>query len=54
MLSIVPEAFKQYALQKMPLSAPSDVSKVVLFFASKESRWISGSTIPINGGDVTL
>jgi NAD(P)-dependent dehydrogenase (short-subunit alcohol dehydrogenase family) len=53
-LSIAPEDFKKAALQNMPMGTPSDVSDVVLFLASKESRWISGSVVSTNGGGMTL
>jgi len=49
-----PEDFKKAALQNMPMGTPSDVSDVVLFLASKESRWISGSVVSTNGGGMTL
>lgn len=32
------------------LGEPEDVSSVVLFLASKESQWITGQTIRVNGG----
>jgi 3-oxoacyl-[acyl-carrier protein] reductase len=53
-LSIAPEDFKKAVLQNMPMGTPSDVSDVVVFLASKESRWISGSVVSTNGGGMTL
>jgi 3-oxoacyl-[acyl-carrier protein] reductase len=32
------------------LGEPDDVSSVVLFLASEESRWVTGQTIRVNGG----
>ncbi|AIQ35107.1 3-ketoacyl-ACP reductase [Paenibacillus sp. FSL R5-0345] len=32
------------------LGEPEDISSVVLFLASKESQWITGQTIRVNGG----
>jgi len=49
-----PEDFKKAVLQQMPMGAPSDVSDVVLFLASKESRWVSGSVVSTNGGGMTM
>ncbi|QGQ97254.1 SDR family oxidoreductase [Paenibacillus psychroresistens] len=34
------------------LGEPEDISSVVAFLASNDSRWISGQTIRINGGSV--
>ena len=54
MLSIVPEDVKTAALEMMPMGTPRDISNVVLFLASKESRWVSGSVVSTNGGGMTL
>ncbi|MDH6370276.1 3-oxoacyl-[acyl-carrier protein] reductase [Paenibacillus sp. PastF-3] len=32
------------------LGEPEDISSVVLFLASKESQWVTGQTIRVNGG----
>jgi 3-oxoacyl-[acyl-carrier protein] reductase len=32
------------------LGEPEDISNVVLFLASKESQWVTGQTIRVNGG----
>jgi 3-oxoacyl-[acyl-carrier protein] reductase len=32
------------------LGEPDDISNVVLFLASKESQWVTGQTIRVNGG----
>jgi 3-oxoacyl-[acyl-carrier protein] reductase len=35
---------------KRPIADPSDVSDVVLFLASKEARWVTGSVVSTNRG----
>jgi len=45
-----PEDWKKFVLGLMPLGDPSDISDVVLFLASKESRWVSGSVVSTNRG----
>jgi 3-oxoacyl-[acyl-carrier protein] reductase len=34
------------------LGEPEDISTVVAFLASNDSRWISGQTIRVNGGSI--
>lgn len=36
--------------QKRPIAQTSDISDVVLFLASKESRWVTGSVVSANRG----
>ncbi|KIM90608.1 hypothetical protein PILCRDRAFT_84544 [Piloderma croceum F 1598] len=40
--------------QGIPIANTNDVSDVVLFLASKESRWVTGSVVSANGGVVNI
>jgi NAD(P)-dependent dehydrogenase (short-subunit alcohol dehydrogenase family) len=46
------QAYEQKAglvgLTRMP--APGDVAAVVAFLASDDARWVTGHTLPIDGG----
>jgi len=47
------EAGRELALgiQALPrLAAPGGIGSVVAFLASAEARWITGATIPVDGG----
>ena len=47
------DAQKEQILQKVPMKAmgtPDDVANAVVFLASKESSYITGQTIHVNGG----
>jgi len=50
MWDAAPETWKNKILERWPLGEPSDISDVVLFLASKESRWVSGSVVSTNRG----
>jgi 3-oxoacyl-[acyl-carrier protein] reductase len=41
---------KMQALQR--IGQPEDVADVVAFLASEQARWISGATIPVDGGSL--
>ena len=32
------------------IAQPDDIGAVVVFLASEEARWITGATIPVDGG----
>ena len=34
------------------LGAPDEVADVVVFLASERGRWITGATIPVDGGQL--
>jgi NAD(P)-dependent dehydrogenase (short-subunit alcohol dehydrogenase family) len=38
----------------MPIASTKDVSDVVLFLASKEARWVTGSVVSTNRGILNL
>lgn len=40
--------------QGIPIANTNDVSDVVLFLASKESRWVTGSVVSTNRGVVNI
>jgi len=48
-----PEGWKAKVVKMMPMAEPSDISNIVLFLASKESRWVSGSVVSANCGGIT-
>ena len=39
------------ALQR--IGKPEDIADIVLFLASDESHWLTGATLPANGGLIT-
>lgn len=48
------EVLKEYALLRNPskrLTTPEDVANVVYLMLRDESRWINGTTIPVDGGE---
>lgn len=48
------EKLKEYAIQRNPfkrLTLPEDVANVVYLLCKEESKWITGITIPVNGGE---
>ena len=48
------EKLKEYAIKRNPfkrLTTPEDVANVVYLLTKKESKWITGVTIPVNGGE---
>lgn len=44
------DTFKAWLEKNVPVAYPSDISDVVLFLASKESRWVTGSIVSTNRG----
>lgn len=48
------EKLKEYAIQRNPfkrLTTPEDVANVVYLLTKEESKWITGVTLPVNGGE---
>ena len=48
------EILKENAIQRNPfkrLTRPEDIANVVYLLAKKESAWITGAIIPVNGGE---
>jgi enoyl-[acyl-carrier protein] reductase III len=48
------EKLKEYTIQRNPfkrLTTPEDIANVVYLLTKEESKWISGVTIPVNGGE---
>lgn len=53
MLAAVPAPARAKLLERIPLGrfgSPRDVADVVTFLASPQASWITGGTIPVNGG----
>ena len=49
----IDEKFKENIISKIPsgrLGEPDDIANAVLFLASKQSNYINGETLHINGG----
>ncbi len=48
------EKLREYAIKRNPfkrLTAPEDVANVVYLLVKEESKWITGVTLPVNGGE---
>ena len=48
------EILKEHAIQRNPfkrLTTPEDVANVVYLLVKEESKWITGITLPVNGGE---
>lgn len=48
------EKLKEYAKKRNPfnrLTTPEDVANVVYLLVKEESKWITGVTLPVNGGE---
>jgi len=48
------EKLKEYAIRRNPfkrLTTPEDVANVVYLLIKEESKWITGVTLPVNGGE---
>ncbi|MFT4752939.1 MAG: enoyl-[acyl-carrier protein] reductase III [Salibacteraceae bacterium] len=48
------EKLKEYAIKRNPfkrLTTPEDVANVVYLLCKEESKWITGVTLPVNGGE---
>ena len=48
------EKLKEYTIQRNPfkrLTTPEDIANVVYLLTKEESKWITGVTIPVNGGE---
>ncbi|WP_435851187.1 SDR family oxidoreductase [Streptomyces tibetensis] len=48
-----PEAYRRERETQIPLqrlATPEEVADAVLFFASSESSYITGATLPVDGG----
>ena len=48
------EKLKEYAIKRNPfkrLTTPEDVANVVYLLCKEESKWITGITLPVNGGE---
>jgi 3-oxoacyl-[acyl-carrier protein] reductase len=57
MTAVLPEDQKKMLLSNIPLGkmgTPEDVANAVLFLAAKESEYITGQTINVNGGMVMV
>lgn len=57
MTAILPEDQKKILLSNIPvgkMGTPEDVANAVLFLAAKESEYITGQTINVNGGMVMV
>jgi len=53
MTAVLPEEVKQKMMEQVPLKrmgTPDDISNAVLFLASKESEYITGQVLPVDGG----
>ena len=51
--TLLPKAFIDKAIEETPLGflgEPEDVANAVAFFASDESRYVTGQTLIVNGG----
>ena len=49
----IDEKYKESIISKIPsarLGEPADIANAVLFLASKQSNYINGETIHVNGG----
>lgn len=48
------ELLREHAIQRNPfrrLTTPEDVANVVYLLVKEESKWITGITLPVNGGE---
>ena len=48
------EKLREHTIQRNPfkrLTTPEDVANVVYLLTKEESKWITGITIPVNGGE---
>jgi enoyl-[acyl-carrier protein] reductase I len=48
------EKLREYAIKRNPfkrLTTPEDVANVVYLLCKEESKWITGVTLPVNGGE---
>ncbi len=48
------EQLKEYTIKRNPfhrLTTPEDVANVVYLLTKEESKWITGITLPVNGGE---
>lgn len=48
------EKLREYAIKRNPskrLTTPEDVADVVYLLTKEESKWITGVTLPVNGGE---
>ena len=48
------EKLREYAIQRNPfnrLTTPEDVADVAYLLVKEESKWITGVTLPVNGGE---
>jgi len=48
------EELKEYAIKRNPfkrLTTPEDVANAVYLLTKEESKWITGVTLPVNGGE---
>jgi enoyl-[acyl-carrier protein] reductase III len=48
------EKLREYAIKRNPfkrLTTPEDVANVVYLLVKEESKWITGVTLPVNGGE---
>jgi enoyl-[acyl-carrier protein] reductase III len=48
------EKLREYAIKRNPfkrLTTPEDVANVVYLLTKEESKWITGVTLPVNGGE---
>ena len=55
MTDALPEAQKEKLLSSIPLARlgqPEDVASAVLYLASDEAQWVTGTTLHVNGGMV--
>ena len=57
MMNNVPEEFSERFIRIIPmgrLGSPADVGAAVVFLASEEAAWITGVTLPVNGGETAV
>jgi len=53
MTSVLNEAQKSRLMDEIPLGrigAPADIAAAVVYLASDEAAWVTGTTLHVNGG----
>lgn len=57
LMNNVPEEFTDLVVSSIPvgrLGTPEDVGYAVAYLASEEAAWLTGQTLPLNGGSVCI